>query len=91
MKAEHLIRSVGRKEDRLMANDFLSRSLFCCMSLFRSASPAEKLAILARTKMLVKESHDIVLNDTKTYHIWSNSLDFVLFLFIIIITFFVNL
>jgi len=74
-----------------MANDFLSRSLFCCMSLFRSASPAEKLAILARTKMLVKESHDIVLNDTKTYHIWSNSLDFVLFLFIIIITFFVNL
>ena len=74
-----------------MAKDFLSRSLFCCMSLFRSASPAEKLAILARTKMLVKESHDIVLNDTKTYHIWSNSLDFVLFLFIIIITFFVNL
>jgi len=74
-----------------MANDFLSRSLFCCMSLFRSASPAEKLAILARTKMLVKESHDIVLNDTKTYHIWSNSLDFVLILFIIIITFFVNL
>lgn len=90
MKAEHLIRSVGRKEDSLMANDFLSRSLFCCMSLFRSASPAEKLAILAHTKMLVKESHDIVLNDTKTYHIWSNSLDFVLFLFIIIIIF-VNL
>jgi len=34
-----LIRNAGRKQADIMANEFISGSLFCCMTVLQSANP----------------------------------------------------